>query len=71
MDPKKKQKPQRPPPQPMSEHHRRPRSLGGKSTPENISLLPMNKHKAWHVIAKNHPPPIIAKILSKNYLDPD
>ena len=54
-----------------SNHHRRPESLGGKRIPENISLVPNHKHRAWHALFKNHPPEVIAQIINKVWLDPD
>lgn len=53
-----------------TEHHRRPRTLGGKSEPRNISKVPVNKHRAWHLLFKNHTPEV-AGIINKTYLDPD
>jgi len=55
----------------MSEHHRRPRSLEGKTVPKNISVVSVKKHQAWHLLFRNHPPNIIAEIINKVWLDPD
>jgi len=35
------------------EHHRRPRSLQGSSSPANIAYVPSEKHKSWHVLVGN------------------
>ncbi|HNW71895.1 MAG TPA: hypothetical protein PKZ36_03320 [Candidatus Paceibacterota bacterium] len=35
------------------EHHRRPRSLGGKSSPSNVSYVPKKEHRAYHIIWGN------------------
>lgn len=55
----------------MTDHHRRPESLGGKFTPENISRVPAGKHRAWHTLFKSHTPQVIADIINKIWLDPD
>ncbi|MFA5996878.1 MAG: hypothetical protein WC791_00105 [Candidatus Paceibacterota bacterium] len=55
----------------MTEHHRKPRSREGKSIPQNISKVPIKKHRAWHVLFRNHTPDVIAKIINKIWLDPD
>ncbi len=35
------------------EHHRRPRSIGGKNTKANISNVKNRLHRAWHVLVGN------------------
>ena len=52
-------------------HHRRPQALGGQSNPENISIVPIKKHRAWHILFRNHPPEVIAEIINKTWLDPE
>lgn len=54
-----------------TKHHRCPESLNGKSEQRNISIVPANKHRAWHLLFKNHPPNIIAEIINKTWIDPD
>jgi len=54
-----------------SDHHRCPETLGGKSVPRNISTVPCNKHRAWHLLFKNHTPQRIAEIINKTWIDPD
>lgn len=60
----------RPPPQLIDPHHRRPQSLGGRTEPRNISTVPINKHRAWHLLFKNYSPQVIAKLINKIWLDP-
>lgn len=52
-------------------HHRKPRSLGGENSKENISLVDRDKHNAWHLLFKNHPPERIAIIINNVWLDPE
>lgn len=55
----------------MSEHHRRPRSLEGHSNPENISIVPIKEHQAWHLLFKNRSPEVITGIINKTWIDPE
>lgn len=52
-------------------HHRKPRSLGGDNSPANISVVDRDKHNAWHLLFKNHPPERIALIINNVWLDPN
>lgn len=52
-------------------HHRKPRSLGGDNSKENISVVDRDKHDAWHLLFKNHPPERIAIIINNIWLDPN
>ena len=52
-------------------HHRKPRSLGGDNSKANISNVCRDKHAAWHLLFKNHPPERIALIINNVWLDPD
>jgi 5-methylcytosine-specific restriction endonuclease McrA len=52
-------------------HHRKPRSLGGKTTRENTVFLTKSKHEAWHTLFSNMTPYEIANEINKFYLDPD
>jgi hypothetical protein len=54
-----------------SQHHRKPRSLGGGNEERNISELPRSRHAAWHIIAFNWCPERIAEEINRRYLDPD
>ena len=55
----------------MTRHHRKPRSKGGKDCNRNISIVPSNKHEAWHLLFSNKEPHEIAKIINEVWLDPD
>ena len=57
-------------PKVMTDHHRCPTSLGGGKNPENISMLDVVKHRAWHILFKNYTVHVIAKLINKLYLDP-
>jgi cbb3-type cytochrome oxidase cytochrome c subunit len=52
-------------------HHRKPKSLGGMRTPENLILLPDKKHDAWHLLFVNYPPEQIAAEINAKYIDPE
>jgi len=52
-----------------SKHHRKPRSKGGKTTPENISIVNATQHKAWHTLFFNLDPGEICKIINDTWLD--
>lgn len=54
-----------------SEHHRRPRSLGGKTEPRNLSKVSCKKHVSWHTLFQNMTPEEIAKTINETWLDPD
>ena len=52
-------------------HHRKPRSLGGGNDERNISKVNRDKHDAWHLLFKNHPPERIAIIINNVWIDPE
>jgi len=54
-----------------NKHHRKPRSLGGTDEARNISVVCRDKHAAFHLLFKNHPPERIAMIINNVWLDPD
>ena len=54
-----------------SRHHRRPRFLGGTSDERNITILPTNKHRAWHLLFRDFSPERIAQEINERFLDPD
>lgn len=54
----------------LTRHHRLPSSKGGRSTEDNISMVPDNAHKAWHGFATNYDALNIAKIINKCFIDP-
>ena len=55
----------------LTTHHRKPRSIGGKSEPRNLVRIPGNKHAAWHLLFANFTAEEIARLISQTYLDPD
>jgi len=54
-----------------SKHHRRPRSRGGGSESENISLVPVNLHVAYHILFANMLPEEIVKVLNDMWIPRD
>ena len=54
----------------MSRHHRKCKSLGGTNAFENLVVIPMKEHRAWHLIFDNKPAPQIAGIINAHYIDP-
>lgn len=52
-------------------HHKRPRSRGGTNEKENISVVKMTHHRAWHLLFRNFSPDKIASIINSIWLDPD
>lgn len=55
----------------LTEHHRKPRSCGGKSTPSNISKISRAKHEAWHTLFGDMSPHQIARYATTVLIDPD
>jgi hypothetical protein len=51
-------------------HHRRPRSRGGRTTPDNISFVPVVKHMLWHEMWGNMLPDEICARINEVWLDP-
>lgn len=56
---------------PLSRHHRHPQSLGGTDEPNNIIMVPVTKHRAWHTLFNNLPPEQIAKTISETWISTD
>lgn len=54
-------------PNKITEHHRLPKSLNGGSNPENISLVPLYKHRAWHKLFDNLPAQEVVILLRGYY----
>ena len=54
----------------LTKHHRKPSSIGGDSSPSNLSWLPANQHQAWHLCFSNMTAPTICAILNEKYIDP-
>lgn len=52
-------------------HHRLPKSLGGPDVPENISIVSLNKHRAYHALFQNGNPYHVASILNQTWISPD
>ena len=52
-------------------HHRKPRSIGGKSNKKNCIKVPQNQHEAYHLLFRNYTPDIVAEILNKYWIDQD
>ena len=52
-------------------HHRRPLCCQGSDVPENISIVPRNKHDAWHTLF-SHGGDVhrVAKIINEVWIDP-
>lgn len=55
----------------LSWHHRRCRSNGGASTPENLSRVPALQHEMWHALFSNECAERIAEIINLVWLDPE
>lgn len=55
----------------LDKHHRKPSSLGGDNSEENISHVPIIQHQAWHILFSNHSPHTIAHIINDKWLDPE
>jgi len=52
-------------------HHRLPRSLQGDNSRENISIVSIVKHRAYHALFSNGTPYDIANILNKLWIPKD
>lgn len=52
-------------------HHRRPICLSGTDAENNLSIVPMRQHDAFHLIFTDTSPEAIARVLSKVWIDPD
>lgn len=55
----------------LTDHHRRPQSLGGTRSKRNIIRIKENLHRSWHTLFQALPPEEIAKVINAIYLDPD
>lgn len=56
---------------PLTIHHRNPRSTGGTNEESNLSLVPDGQHKAWHRLFHNFGPISIAAIINQTWLHAD
>jgi len=52
-------------------HHRKPRSLHGRTNKRNCVKVPKTQHEYWHFLFRNYTPEIIAEIINLNWIDPD
>lgn len=52
-------------------HHRKPRSLGGKSRGHNFVRVDEKRHHIWHMLFDNWSGDKIARELNTMWLDPD
>jgi len=55
----------------LTKHHRIPKSLGGPNSPSNISIVPLSKHRAYHVLFTNMTPGEMAAYLTAVWIDSD
>ena len=52
----------------LDRHHRVCRSLGGDNSNENISVVNVVQHQAWHILFSNHTPQTIANIINEKWI---
>jgi len=60
----------------MDRHHRRAQSLflpgeKGKDDPRNISVVPVELHRAYHRLFRNFDPQQVAELLTRDWIDAD
>ena len=55
----------------LSCHHRKCRSNGGETSYRNCVMIPVAKHRAFHLLFDNKEADEIARILNDIYIDPD
>ena len=61
----------RSPPRGTNRHHRLPKSRGGRDSGQNISVVPVNQHQAWHTMFNNMQAWEIADKINRVWLDPE
>lgn len=49
----------------LTDHHRKPSSIGGHKRNGNISRVTRREHAAWHKLFENYPAPVILEALKK------
>lgn len=54
----------------FSRHHRRCRSHGGSSEPDNISIVDQYRHNFWHAMFRNMTPEQIFDEINEVWIDP-
>jgi len=55
----------------LTDHHRKCRSNGGRTTDRNVIRVRDNLHRSWHTVFGNMLPHEIARYISNVWLDPD
>ena len=58
-------------PENLTQHHKKCKSNGGKTTIDNCIWLPQHIHQSWHNLFGNLLPHEIAEIINVKLLDPD
>lgn len=53
------------------QHHRKPRSLGGSTTENNLSTVRKSHHQHWHGIFGNMTAEQIIRYINAKWIDPD
>jgi hypothetical protein len=56
--------------QQLTKHHRLPKSSNGSDKQDNISLVPLKKHQAYHCLFGTKTPQEIARCLTELWIDP-
>lgn len=56
---------------PLTKHHRKPKSMQGGNNRENISIVPENKHAAYHLLFNEGRVDYIVKVLNNTWIDPE
>lgn len=54
-----------------TKHHRKAVSQGGDSSDKNISIVPRNKHEAWHLLFNEGNPEYVRDTINEIWIDPD
>lgn len=55
----------------LTRHHRLAKSEGGSNLPQNISMVPKHKHRAYHLLFGVATAHIVAEILNEKWIDPE
>ena len=53
----------------LTHHHRICKANGGTNHPDNISVVTLSKHRAFHTLYASRPPEEIADILNAVWID--
>lgn len=54
-------------PHKLTRHHRKLESQNGSNHPQNISFVPLYKHRAWHALYDDLPPHLIIENFRQDY----